>query len=166
METTFTLGSETFADGDTLPISVVYTACKGGNISPDLSWKNAPAGAKSFALDVHDPDAPTGGVGWFHWVAFDIPVSTHALAKGAGTPDSPSAPKGIVEGTTDFGSPGYSGPCPPVGDPPHHYVFTLYALDVPSLPLDQHATGAALRFTIRGHVLGKAVLIGRYGRPR
>ena len=89
-------------------------------------------GTRSLALLVHDPDAPTGGAGWWHWLVLNIPASATGLAKDAGKSDGSNLPPGAVQINTDFGAPGWGGPCPPVGDKPHRYVFTLYALTSPS----------------------------------
>ncbi|MFQ5438888.1 MAG: YbhB/YbcL family Raf kinase inhibitor-like protein [Paracoccaceae bacterium] len=112
--------------------------CKGGNISPELVWENVPEGTKSLALQVFDPDAPTGS-GFWHWGVYNIPADTTGLSRGAGnSPDT--LPAGAFGGNTDFldtGATGvngnYGGPCPPAGDSAHHYVFTLYALAVPDM---------------------------------
>jgi Raf kinase inhibitor-like YbhB/YbcL family protein len=134
--------------------------CTGGNVSPQLSWTGAPADTKSFALTVFDPDAPTGS-GWWHWVVVNIPPTTTQLPAGA----SPSKlPAGALETRTDFGKPGYGGPCPPAGSAPHHYVFTLYALKVPKLDLDAQASGAMAGFMIRQNSLGSATFTATYGR--
>ncbi|HEY6898489.1 MAG TPA: YbhB/YbcL family Raf kinase inhibitor-like protein, partial [Rhodocyclaceae bacterium] len=101
--------------------------CTGGNVSPALSWKNLPAGTQSLALTVYDPDAPTGS-GWWHWVVYDIPASVSELPGGIGNSDKPQLPGGGLQGRTDFGKPGWGGPCPPKGDKPHRYTFTLHAL--------------------------------------
>jgi len=104
--------------------------CTGQNVSPALTWSNGPAGTKSFAVQLHDPDAPTGS-GLWHWAVYDIPASATALAQGAGN-SAASLPAGAFAGTTDFldtgatgGNGNYGGPCPPPGDAPHRYVFTL-----------------------------------------
>src|SRR5438477_12401753 len=99
--------------------------CSGKNVSPALKWSGAPKDTKGFAPLVHDPDAPTGGAGWWHWVLFNIPASTTKLAKGAGKADGTGMPAGAQSGVTDFGSAGYGGPCPPEGDKRHRYIFTL-----------------------------------------
>src|SRR6266516_4231989 len=93
--------------------------CDGGNISPALSWKDPPAGTKSFALTLYDPDAPTGS-GWWHWQVWNIPVSTMSFDEG-------KVPAGVAQGKGDIGRPGYLGPCPPPGSGVHHYTFTLFA---------------------------------------
>ncbi|HYD70981.1 YbhB/YbcL family Raf kinase inhibitor-like protein [Azospirillum sp.] len=137
--------------------------CTGGNVSPALAWKDPPAGTKSFALTVYDPDAPTGS-GWWHWVVYNLPASATALPAGAGDPSKGLLPAGAVQGRTDFGAPGYGGPCPPRGDAPHRYVFTLHALKVETLPLPADATAAMVGFNLNAASLGKASFTTRYGR--
>ena len=137
--------------------------CNGGNISPALRWSGAPAGTRSFALTVYDPDAPTGS-GWWHWVMFDIPPGVTALAAGAGDPSGGKAPKGAVQGRTDFGATGYGGPCPPAGDKPHRYVFTLFALKLDKLAADPAATAAMIGFTLNANALEKTSFTIYYGR--
>lgn len=125
--------------------------CTGQNRSPAIRWSNAPAETKSFAIVMHDPDAPTG-VGFFHWSVFNLQPSVAALAEGASGTSASNLPPGVVEGYTDFGKTGYGGPCPPAGSP-HRYVFTVYALDVPQLGVGGNATGAFLRFMLAQHTL-------------
>jgi Raf kinase inhibitor-like YbhB/YbcL family protein len=129
----FTLTSPDIAPGKPMHEAQVFNGfgCSGANISPALSWQNAPAGTRSFALMVHDPDAPTGS-GWWHWIVYDIPPGTATLAANAGKPGSGQMPAGAIQATTDFGSRGYGGPCPPPGKP-HRYVFRLHALRTPKL---------------------------------
>ena len=136
--------------------------CTGQNVSPAMEWTGAPHGAKSFALLVHDPDAPTGGAGWWHWLVYDIPAATDRLAKGAGKVGGDALPAGAKHATTDYGSAGYGGPCPPPGDKPHRYVFTVYAVDTESLGLDSSATPAYVGFNLRFHALARASLIAEY----
>jgi Raf kinase inhibitor-like YbhB/YbcL family protein len=151
---TFVLGSKAFADGGTIPHEYSYDhyGCSGKNVSPELHWSGAPKGAKSLALTVFDPDAGKGK-GWWHWVAYGMDPGTTSLAAGEPIPG--------LEGKTSFGSAGYGGPCPPPGDTPHHYVFTLYALDQ---TVGGSLDGPQLLAAIKGHVLGKAQLVGRFGR--
>jgi Raf kinase inhibitor-like YbhB/YbcL family protein len=137
--------------------------CKGDNISPALEWRGAPAGAKSFALTVYDPDAPTGS-GWWHWIVFNIPANVGKLEAGAGSTKPDALPAGAVQSNTDFGKPGYGGPCPPQGDKPHRYVFTVFALDVDKLDLPPSSMGALVGFNLRGHTIAKATLTATYGR--
>ena len=133
--------------------------CTGGNVSPQLSWSGAPAGTKSFALTMYDPDAPTGS-GWWHWIVVNIPASTSKLDAGA---SGKSLPAGAQEVRTDFGEPGYGGPCPPPGAP-HHYIVTVYALKVEKLDLDTQATGAMAGFMINQNKLAESKLTATYGR--
>jgi Raf kinase inhibitor-like YbhB/YbcL family protein len=160
----FTLTSTDFTEGDTLANTQVFNefGCKGGNVSPALAWSGAPAGTQSFALLMHDPDAPTGS-GWWHWVVYNIPAATGSLPAGAGDAKKGLMPKGAVQGRTDYGSVGYGGPCPPPGKP-HHYNFRLYALKVPKLEVPEGASAALIAFTVRAQALGEAQLTGMYGR--
>ncbi|MDR3395731.1 MAG: YbhB/YbcL family Raf kinase inhibitor-like protein [Parasulfuritortus sp.] len=137
--------------------------CEGGNVSPELAWQGAPKGTKSLAVTAYDPDAPTGS-GWWHWVVFNLPADTTGLKKGAGDPKANLMPAGAVQSHTDFGQTGYGGPCPPVGDKPHHYIFTVYALKVDKLPLDENSPAAMVGYYLHQNMLGKATLLGRYGR--
>ena len=137
--------------------------CAGKNISPALNWSGAPKGTKSFALTVYDPDAPTGS-GFWHWVVFNIPADAASLPKGAGDPKSDAAPKGVVQSRTDYGSLGYGGPCPPKGDKPHHYNFTIFAVDIDKLDADENASAAVVGFNLHYHTLAKATLTGVWGR--
>jgi len=140
--------------------------CSGGNVSPALKWSGAPKDTKSFALLVHDPDAPTGGAGWWHWVVVNIPASATGLAKGAGKGDGSALPAGAAQIATDFGAPGWGGPCPPAGDKPHHYHFTLYALKVEKLDLPQGATASLAGFMVNANAIAKARLTGLYSRKK
>jgi Raf kinase inhibitor-like YbhB/YbcL family protein len=149
--------STTFAAGARQPRSVAFAACGGDNISPQLSWSGAPAGTKSFALTEFDRDAPTG-VGFWHWLVVNIPPSVTSLPAGA------ALPAGAVAGMTDHGLPGYQGPCPPVGDYPHHYTFTISALNVASLPVNADTTGPAVQMALRGHVIAQGTYVGIYAR--
>lgn len=135
--------------------------CTGGNQSPALSWTQVPAGTQSFALTMFDPDAPTGS-GWWHWIVVNIPVSSTELPTGA-SGNQAKMPAGAQETRTDFGKPGYGGPCPPPGAP-HRYVFTLYALRVAKLDLDAQASGAMAGFVIRQNSIATATFTARYGR--
>ena len=159
------VSSPAIKDGGTIKNEQVYSGfgCSGANISPELQWQNAPKDAKSFAVMVYDPDAPTGS-GWWHWVIFNIPAPTTGLPANAGKVDGGAAPKGSVQSMTDFGKPGYGGPCPPQGNKPHRYVFTVYALKVDQLPLKQDATGAMVGFYLNQNALAKGSLTGYYGR--
>ena len=152
----FTLTSPDVKAGATIPAKHVYNGmgCTGKNVSPALRWSGAPAGTKSFALTVYDPDAPTGS-GFWHWVVYNIPASVTSLPESAhfGT-----------EGLTDFGVKGYNGPCPPPGDKPHRYIFTVYALKVDKIEVPANATAAMVGFNLHANLLAKATLTATYGR--
>ena len=142
--------------------------CKGENISPTLIWRNPPAGTKSFALQVYDPDAPTGS-GFWHWAVYNIPPTTVILSQGVGNRPE-RLPAGAFGGNTDFmdtgatgGNGNYGGPCPPEGDRPHRYVFTIYALGVDKLEVAAGVprTGSAALY---GFVLNKGIGPGLLGK--
>ena len=161
------LTSESFQDGDYLAsdhaLSEAYGfGCAGGNLSPQLSWSGAPEDTKSFALTCFDPDAPTGS-GFWHWVAVNIPANVASLALGAGSAGG-SMPAGALQTRTDFGAPGYGGPCPPEGDHPHRYLFTLHAVGLDRLPVEADTSAAVVGFMLNFNTLAKAVLMGLYKR--
>ncbi|MDK2082226.1 YbhB/YbcL family Raf kinase inhibitor-like protein [Aliarcobacter butzleri] len=133
--------------------------CSGENISPQLSWENAPKGTKSFAITVYDPDAPTGS-GWWHWVVFDIPSNKTTLASGFGNSDLKEA----IQSMTDYGKTGFGGACPPVGDKAHRYIFTVHALDIETLGLDKNTNAATVGYYINSHTIAKASIISYYNR--
>jgi Raf kinase inhibitor-like YbhB/YbcL family protein len=140
----------------------VYYACGGENVSPTLEWHNPPAGTRSFALLMHDPDAP-GSQGFWHWIVYDIPATVSSLPAGAGDAHTKLLPAGAIQGRSDFGALGYGGPCPPPGSP-HRYVFRLYALPVAHLNVPPDATGTIIASYAQASALGAAELISQYGR--
>lgn len=135
----------------------VYGQCGGDNASPPIQWQDAPTATRSFVLTMFDPDA-NQGAGWWHWVVLDLPASQRVLAENAPLPD------GARSLRNDFGRTGWGGPCPPTGDPPHHYVFTIYALDVAHLDMAPDASPSRMLDAMRGHVLAKATATFLYGR--
>lgn len=176
----FTISSPDLANGTFSNTFVINgLGCKGENVSPALTWSGVPAGTRSLALMVYDGDAPSGS-GFWHWTVYDIPANANGLARGAG--NSPATlPAGARGGVNDYQNTGangangnYGGPCPPVGDAPHRYVFSLYALSVDNIantagiPVD--GSPAIYGFTInRGlgaAVLGKATFTATYGRSK
>ncbi len=161
----FKVTSPDLKENGVLPNKYVFNkfGCTGDNISPQLTWAGEPAGTKSFAVTVFDPDAPTGS-GWWHWLVFNIPATIHTLPEDSGNPDNMSLPSGAVEARTDFGTNGYGGACPPAGAKPHRYQFTVYALNIDHLPLTEDASGAMIGFNMNNHILAKAVLTVTYGR--
>ena len=160
----FRISSPLVKDAGMIGREQVYNGfgCTGANISPELNWQNAPKNTKSFAITVFDPDAP--GSGWWHWVIFNIPAAANKLATGAGKPNGGLAPKGSTQSVTDFDAPGYGGPCPPQGDKPHRYVFTMYALNVDRVPLKAETGGAMVEAYLKQNSLGKATFTAVYGR--
>jgi Raf kinase inhibitor-like YbhB/YbcL family protein len=162
--TSFTLTSPDIASGKSIAMKHVYDSfgCSGQNLSPALEWKGAPAGTRSFALMVHDPDAPTGS-GFWHWVVYNIPANVSSLETGAGDASKNRLPPGTVQGRTDYGIRGYGGPCPPPG-PQHRYFFRLHALKVEKLEVPDDATAALIGFNVNANTLAKAELMAVYGR--
>ena len=162
------LTSENFKEGELLGtqhvLSEVYGfGCNGSNLSPQLSWTGAPEGTKSFALTCFDPDAPTGS-GFWHWVVANIAPDVNVLELGAGDPASGKMPAGALEVRTDFGKPGYGGPCPPEGMNVHRYIFTVHAVSLDKLPVDADTSAAVVGFYLNFNTLDKASLIGLYRR--
>jgi Raf kinase inhibitor-like YbhB/YbcL family protein len=160
----FSLTSTDMTAGQALKPAQVLNGfgCSGGNVSPQLSWSHAPAGARSFVVTAYDPDAPTGS-GWWHWVVFNIPADTTSLATGASS-DAARMPAGAVQSRTDFGAPGFGGACPPPGRPAHRYIFRVTALKVDRLDLPEDASAALVGFMTHLHSLGSAELVALYGR--
>ena len=155
-----TVTSNLFNEGERIPASAAHSMAGGDNVSPDLAWTGVPDGTRSLAVTCYDPDAPTT-VGFSHWVLFDLDPSTAGIESGAGAKGK--NPKGSVLGFTDWGESQYGGMAPPPDDPPHHYIFTVWALDVPSLEVDETTTYAKFNFLVRGHLLAKGTLTGLFG---
>lgn len=150
------LVSPAFPPGGNIPAE--YT-CDGSDISPPLSWSELPAGTQSLVLVVEDPDAPSGT--FRHWTVFDIPTAAKGLAAGYGR-GHPAAE--FHEAQNDFGRVGYGGPCPPPGGGTHHYHFRLFALGRPRLDLAPPAAALAVLDAARHYAIGRAELVGTYGR--
>ncbi len=160
------LSSESFADGDYLGAEHVLSeeygfGCGGGNTSPHLAWSGAPEGTKSFTVTCYDPDAPTGS-GFWHWLVVNIPAGVTELALGAGNAERGLLPAGALQTRTDFGAPGYGGPCPPQGDHPHRYIFTVHAVGEETLPVEADTSAAVVGFMLNFNTLEKATLMGLY----
>ena len=155
----FEISSPSIADGkwDKKFVADKVAGCDGGNVSPALTWKDAPEGTKSFALTMFDPDAPTGS-GWWHWQVWNIPASATGLPEGAGSQGAKTLPKGAVQGKGDIGRAGYLGPCPPDSGV-HHYTLTLYALKAATVKIDRSASPAMTVYEVMGQSLGKATVV-------
>ncbi|MDP2548330.1 YbhB/YbcL family Raf kinase inhibitor-like protein [Oceanobacter sp. 4_MG-2023] len=137
--------------------------CTGDNISPPLEWFHPPEETQSFAITLYDPDAPTGS-GWWHWQVFNLPANSRSLEAGAGSMHSPLMPASAQQGRNDYGSHAYGGACPPAGDQPHRYQFTLFALDQPSLDIPADASAALIGFMLNAHAIDKASFTLYYSR--
>jgi Raf kinase inhibitor-like YbhB/YbcL family protein len=162
----FLLSSPDFPDGGALPTSARsgIMGAGGEDRSPTLNWEGAPQGTKSYALTVYDPDAPTGS-GFWHWAVYNIPASVTALAGNAGDPGAGLLPPGAVTLPNEVRLARFLGAAPPPGHGEHRYYFTVSALDVESLELDEGSTPAVLGFTLLGHILARAQLVGTTETP-
>jgi Raf kinase inhibitor-like YbhB/YbcL family protein len=146
--------SSDFSSGGAIPQRFT---CDGAGLSPSLQWAAPPAGTKSIALVMHDPDAM---IDFTHWLAFNIPPGVRSIAEGAS--GQSTMPPGSSEGTNDFDRAGYGGPCPP-GSKPHRYVIQIYALDT-RLALQSGATRKQLDSAMSGHILAEGEISGTYRR--
>ncbi|WP_298609110.1 YbhB/YbcL family Raf kinase inhibitor-like protein [uncultured Thiothrix sp.] len=164
MAESFTLTSPNFKTDQPMSKEQEFNGfgCSGGNHSPALAWSGIPDGTKSLALTVYDPDAPTGS-GWWHWLVFNIPADTKSLIANINA-DGKGLPTGAIQSRTDFGEAGFGGACPPQGDKPHHYQFTLYALKTNKLELTADAMPAMVGYMLNTNSLGKATLVTTYQR--
>ena len=160
---TFTLKSSDVGGQATLSEVFNGFGCTGKNVSPQLSWENAPEGTKSYAITMYDADAPTGS-GWWHWLIFNIPSNTKELKANAGNTESKIAPEASIQSITDYGSYGYGGPCPPKGHGYHQYIITVYALKTDNLGLDKNANPALVGFNLGANALAKASIVLYYKR--
>ncbi|WP_027792932.1 YbhB/YbcL family Raf kinase inhibitor-like protein [Paraburkholderia acidipaludis] len=159
----FSVSSTTFANGGSVAAAQVFNegGCEGGNRSPQLSWRNAPEGTRSFAITIFDPDAP--GRGWWHWAVANIPARVKALPENA-SGSGALAKLGAIEARNDFNTAGYGGPCPPPGKP-HRYVITVYAIGTDKIAgLEQGRPAQMFDHEIGGAMLGRAQLTVGYGR--
>jgi Raf kinase inhibitor-like YbhB/YbcL family protein len=151
----FTLTSTDLVDGAPMPARHVHTSVGGENVSPQLSWSGYPAQTRGFVVTCFDPDAPTGS-GFWHWVLLDLPADTTELPGGAGAPAG--LPEGAFHVRNDFGDRSYDGSAPPAGDVVHRYVFTVHAIDVESLGVDDSVAPAVVGFNLAFHTLARATL--------
>lgn len=161
----FEVSSPSFQPGQMLAAGQVFQGfgCEGGNRSPALNWTTPPAGTQSLAITVYDPDAPTGS-GWWHWVAYNLPANLRSLPEGAGQAGGANLPTGAVQVRNDFGVAAYGGACPPAGDAPHRYIFTVHALKTPRLDLPPDASPALVGYMLGVNRLASATVQARYGR--
>jgi len=148
------LTSSVFQHGDNIP---ARHTCDGANVSPPLAWSGAPKETQSFVLVCSDPDAPGGT--WYHWAIFNIPKGVHDLVE-----HHPAAGASPPQARNDFGKQGYGGPCPPRGHGPHHYRFTLFAMDAARLDVSRTADCREVEAAARARSLATAELVGVYER--
>ncbi|AIX50633.1 MULTISPECIES: kinase inhibitor [Pantoea] len=155
------LFSQDFNDGDKMPERHVFNGMgyQGDNLSPHLAWDEVPEGTKSFVVTCYDPDAPTGS-GWWHWVVANIPADVTVLPQGAGSGVA-ELPESAIQTRTDFGQTGYGGAAPPQGES-HRYIFSVHALDVETLDVDEGASGAMVGFNVHFHALASASVTVKY----
>ena len=156
-ESTMHLSAPAFSSNAAIPTPFT---CQGADRSPPLAWTDVPAGTKSLAIIVDDPDAPDPDAPkttWVHWVLYNLPPETTALAEGM---KASAMPKSSREGLNDWKAVGYRGPCPPIGR--HRYFFKVYALNTVLPDLGKAATKATLEKAMHGHILGQAQLVGTY----
>ena len=163
--TEFVLSSPDIPTGGTIPQIFEFNSfgCTGRNESPVLRWQGAPTGTQSLALTVYDPDAPSGS-GWWHWMVVDLPPTATELQANAGAAGSTTLPTGARQIRNDYGSFAWGGVCPPPGDKPHRYVFTVHALSVPKLDVPDDATAALAGFMINANAIATASFTAHYGR--
>ena len=163
----FQLGSPDIKPGSSIDKKFEFSGfgCSGENKSPALQWSGVPAGTKSFAVTVYDPDAPTGA-GWWHWSVINIPADVTELKPDSGAVGGANLPKGASHVRIDYGVAGWGGTCPPPGDKPHRYVFTVFALKTDKLEIPADATASLAGFMMNANALGKASFTATYGRPK
>lgn len=154
------LKSKDIKEGHPMAKTFEYNSfgCSGGNMSPQLSWSDVPAGTKSFAITAYDPDAPSGS-GFWHWIAYDIPATVTQIPRGVNI-----ARIGGKEAHIDYGIAGFGGACPPEGHGMHRYQFTVWALPTEKLELSPETPSAIFGFNLNAKALGKAVLTSTYTR--
>jgi Raf kinase inhibitor-like YbhB/YbcL family protein len=162
----FSVGVPNHARGQAFPVAQILNGygCTGGNRSPPLAWTHVPAGTKSFAVTMFDPDEKATPSGWWHWVVYDIPATATGLPENAGVEKSSTLPKGSIQGRTDLGNAAYHGPCPGAGETPHRYRITVYALSAPKLDVPAEASGAMVTYAAHDQTLATAVITVRHGR--
>jgi len=161
----FTLSSSDISDGEFMAKKHEYNGfgCSGGDLSPHLTWSNAPEGTKSFAITAYDPDAPTGS-GWWHWQVVNISTSIKEMPTGAGSTKQYLAPKGSMQIRNDYGSKGFGGACPPQGHGVHHYRYTIHALSVEKLDLPEGASAALTGYMINANTIASRTIESLYKR--
>ncbi len=161
----FKLTSEAVKAESILTEEQVYGGfgCTGKNRSPDLKWTTGPTGTKAYAVTVYDPDAPTGS-GWWHWIVYNIPAEVTELKAGAGEVGGKKLPAGASHGRSDFGAFGFGGACPPEGDKPHRYIFTVFALKTAKIEVPVDASAALIGYMLNANSIAKTGFTAMYSR--
>jgi Raf kinase inhibitor-like YbhB/YbcL family protein len=157
----FTLTSTSVGDGERFADaqhSGAFGVPGGQDVSPQLAWSGAPGQARSFAVTVYDPDAPTGS-GFWHWAVANIPASVTSLVEGAGDDSGSGLPAGAVQLRGDAGAARFIGAAPPAGHGEHRYFITVHALDVDDIGVPADATPAFLGFSMFTHTLARATIV-------
>lgn len=164
LATSFTLLSQDISSGQFMSDKQEFNGfgCEGHNVSPQLSWRNAPSGTTAFAITVYDPDAPTGS-GWWHWQLVNIPKDVRSLKAGLGDPNAQHPPKGSIRLKNDYGQTGFGGACPPKGHGVHRYQFTIYALSQ-KLDIPQGASSALVGYLINANTIASSTIEALYRR--
>jgi Raf kinase inhibitor-like YbhB/YbcL family protein len=163
----FTVTSTSVEDGKPLPapqLSGMFGVPDGQDASPQLAWSGAPAGTRSYAVTVYDPDAPTGS-GFWHWAVANIPADTTSLPEGAGDDTGSGLPAGALQLPNDARAARYVGAAPPAGHGEHRYFITVHALGIDDIGVAADATPALLGFTMAGHILARATLTATAETP-
>lgn len=160
----FELSSTDLRTGERMAETFVYNGwgVHGDNVSPHLSWSKFPAGTRSFAVTLFNPDAPTAS-GFWHWVVVNVPGTVTTLARGSGARGGKGLPPGAFQVGNDFGEANYCGAAPPAGDRPHRYFFAVHAVDVESLGVEPSARPAVVGFNLTFHTIARALLVPIYG---
>ncbi|HXR18827.1 MAG TPA: YbhB/YbcL family Raf kinase inhibitor-like protein [Steroidobacteraceae bacterium] len=163
--TGFSIDLPTIPPGSRLSDAQVFNGfgCSGRNVSPAIQWSGAPSGTLSYAVTLYDPDAPTGS-GWWHWLVYNVPATVSELPEHAGDAGGKSLPSGAVQGRTDFGTAAFGGACPPAGDKPHRYIFTVYALKIAKIDLPADSSAAMVGALLNANELAKRSVTAYYGR--
>jgi len=163
------ISSPDFKEGEVIKEANVFNGfgCSGQNISPEINISDVPKDAKSLAITIYDPNAPTGS-GWWHWIVYNVPADTKTIVSGQGN-NKKIAPwvsvgKEMAFGRNDFGAKNYGGPCPPVGHGTHHYILTVHALSVEKLKLPKNASAALIGFNINASTIDQASITAIYKR--
>ncbi len=162
MKPSFIISSTEFHNEQILPEN--FQADHVDAASPHLQWQHVPEGTKGFAIAMHDPDAPTGGAGWWHWMVINLPATLTELPHNAGQLGDALLPQGARQLRNDSGDYAYGGCMPPMGDAPHRYHFTVYALNCEKIDVPEDATTSLTGFMINHHCIGKATVTGLYQR--